>query len=272
MGWLGAKMWIVWGVGAIALGGSIAPAAVAKIPVESDAFDGPPGLTVTGVGFAPADPKAAARAVRDAGRRADSIARALHLELGGPEAVELPELMQFGSAPRACRGRGKRSDACRRVPSAAAATVTYAIVGGATGEGAMRPIRSHGSASALIESADRSRNRSIKRAVLATRRELAPEAALAAWRNARVAAKATDLQLGAIVSIRETAPYYYGPSFYDAALGSFDPGRFCGIVRVPVLRRDPETGVSKVVRRIPRRRCFVPSPYSVNFAIEYEAR
>jgi hypothetical protein len=255
----------------VALLGLLASAgAAAKVPVESGASEGPPGITVTGIGFAPTTSEAAAQAVHDARRRAGSIARVLRLDLGGTDAVELPDLARYGAA-RPCRGREKRSAGCRRAPIAAAATVTYAIVGGGTGE-AMRSIRSHGSASALVEAGDRSRNRAIKRAVLATRRKIIPEAALAAWRSARVAADAADLDLGPIVSVRETVPSYYGSSFYDAALGSFGSGRFCGIVRVPVVRRDPETGVPKVVRRVPRRRCFVPSPYSVSFAIEYEAR
>lgn len=271
MEWLGLARRIACGVATTVLLGLFASAAaVAKIPLGDDPAGSRPGLTVTGIGFAPTASEAAARAVGDARRRAGSIARLLRLGLGGTEAVELPELTQFGMA-RACPGRGRRSAGCRRAPTAAAATVTYAIVGGASGEAAPS-IRSHGTASAGIRSDDRDRNRSIKRAVLATRRQLAPEAAISAWRSARVAAAAAEVQLGPIVSVEETVPRYYGSSFYDAALGSFGPGRFCGIVRVPVVRRDPETGVPKVVRRIPRRRCFVPSPYTVNFAIEYEAR
>lgn len=268
---LGSLKQIACGVGVAMVLGLLIPAgAAAKVPVEDGPFEGPPGLTVTGIGFAPAASEAAAQAVRDARRRAGSIARALGLDLGGTEAVELPELTQFGVG-RSCRGLEKRSVGCRRAPTAAAATVTYAIVGGAAGE-RVRSIRSHGTATAGIRSDHRSRNRSLKQAVLATRSKLAPEAAVAARRSARVAADAAELQLGPIVSVAERSSVYCGSSFYDAALGSFGPGRFCGVVRVPVVRRDPETGVSKVVRRVPRRRCFVSSPYSVSFAIEYEAR
>jgi hypothetical protein len=266
---LGAARWIVCGVAMVALSSLLAPvSAGAKGSFEGGGSEAAPGVTVTGIGFAPAEAEAAERAVRDARQRATSIARALRLDLGDVEAVELPELTQFGFS-RSCPGQGSRG--CRRLPAAAAATVTYGIVGGGTGEGTARSIRAHGTASTAVESTDRSRNRSIRRALLTARREIAPRAALAARRSAARAANATDLQLGAIVSVEETLPYYYGTSFYDAALGSFGPGRFCGIVKRPILRRDPETGEREVVRRVRSRRCFVSSPYGVQLTVEYEA-
>jgi hypothetical protein len=266
---LGAARWIVCGVAAAALLSLLVPVnAGAKGPFESGDSEELPGVTVTGIGFAPAEAEAAERAVRDARQRATSIARVLGLELGDVEAVELPELTQFGFS-RSCPGQGPRG--CRRLPAAAAATVTYGIVGGGSGEGAARSIRAHGAASTAVESNDRSRNRSIRRAILAARREIAPRAAVAARRSVARAASAADLRLGAIVSVAEAEPYYYGTSFYDAALGSFGPGRFCGIVKRPIVRTDPETGVRKVVRRVRSRRCFVPSPYGVQFTVEYEA-
>lgn len=245
--------------------------AEAKFSGEGGASEAPPGITVTGIGFAPANADAVSRAVRDARQRAAAIAGALRLELGKPEAVELPELTQFGN-PIACRGRGERAPGCRP-PSqtAAAATVTFAIVGGASGEAATRTVAAYGAASAPVEPRNRSRSRSIKSAILAARREVTPEAAAAGWRNARIAAAAADLHLGAIVSVAEAIPFYYGTSFYDAALGSFGPGQFCGIVRRPVVRRDPETGAPRVVRRVPHRRCFAPSTYGIQFAVGYEA-
>jgi hypothetical protein len=242
------------------------PGAEAKFPAETGNQEAPPGITVTGIGFGPTDADAVDRAVADARRRGADTARALRLGLGGVEGVELPELTQFGVP---CQGGS--GECGRPAPAAAAATVTFAIVGGATGDDLAGSIRVHGAASASIASPDRSRNRSIKRALRAARRTLAPRAATAARRNAGAAAAAAGIQLGTIVSAAEaTAPYYYGPGFYDTALGWFGPGRFCGIVRQPIVRRDPETGVPTVVRRVPRRRCFASSPYTVRFAIRYE--
>jgi hypothetical protein len=231
----------------------------AKFPPPDDAGGSPPGVTVTGLGFARGDAGASERAVRDARQRAAAITRVLGLQLGQVEAVDLPDLTQFG--------RGRTSG-----PTAAAATVTFAIVGGASGGREAKSVHASGAASARVRPRDRNRNRSIRHAILLARRGAAPPAATAARRSARVAAAAAGLELGTIVSVAEAAsPYYYGPAFYDAALGSFGAGQFCGIVTRPVVRPDPETGVPRVVRRVPRRRCFVPSTYEVQLKIGYEA-
>jgi hypothetical protein len=229
------------------------------------------GISVTGIGFAPARTDAVDRAVRDARQRATAIASALELELGGVEAVELPQLTQFGS-PVACRGRAERAPGCRPPrQTAAAASLTFAIVGGASDEGSARTVSAYGIASAVVKPRNRSRSRSIKGAILAARREVTTEAAVSGRRSARVAAAAAGLRLGTIVSVAEAVPFYYGSSFYDEALGSFGPGQFCGIVRRPVVRRDPETGAARVVRRVPHRRCFAPSSYDLQLKVRYEA-
>jgi hypothetical protein len=266
---LATRIW--WAAALAALVSMLAPAAgEAKLPLESDADETAPGVTVTGLGFAASKPDAVRRAVGDARRRAAEIGRALGIELAGVEEVELPELAQFGTQ-RACRRHRQRSNGCRPPRlTAAAATTTFSIAGGADGEGVERSVHVHGTASARVRPRNSDRSRSIKRAVLAVRRALAPEAAASARRDAKTAARAADLRLGAIVSVAEAAPYY-GSVFYDSALGSFGPGRFCGIVNKPVVCRHPETGVPGVVRRVPQRRCFVPSPYRVQLAIEYEA-
>lgn len=263
------------GIGcAVALAAALslhAPAVEAKLSGEGGTSEARPGVTVTGIGFAPANVDAVSRAVHDARQRAAAIASALRLALGGVEAVELPELTQFGT-PVACRGRGRRAPGCRPpAQAAAAATVTFAIVGGASGEESARTVTAYGTADASVEPRNGSRSRSIKRAILTARREVTPEAATAGRRNARIAAEAAGLRLGAIVSVAEAVPFYYGTSFYDVALGSFGPGQFCGIVRRPVVRRDPETGVARVVRRVPQRRCFAPTSYSLQFEVRYDA-
>jgi len=246
------------------------PATVgAKVPPES-ASEAPPGITVRGIGFAKRDAGAAQRAVRDARVRAGLIAKALGLQVGEVESVELPELSQFGGETRRCGSREDRADGCG--PAVAAASVTFAIVGGALGEGSGRTVRASGTASAPVHPRNRDLSRSIKRAIFGARRLATPEAAAIALRNARTAAGAAGLELGPIVSVAETSPaYFYGPYFYDFGLGSFGPGRFCGIVRRPVVRRDPDTGEARVVRRVPHRRCFLPARYDVHLEVRYEA-
>lgn len=277
------------GVAVTALGLLLLPAADAGglPPVEGP--DAPPGITITGLGFArltpprhagvrvmeraveAAHPVAVDRAVRDARRRSVAIARAAGVQVGQVEQVDLPELSQFGGR-ELCRGRDGPGRC--RVPTltAAAATVTFAIVGGATGEEGSRGVHAHGTASAVVSPSDPRRNQPIRRALLVARRTVTPEAAAVARRNARTATHSAGLSLGPIVSIAEATPFYYGPSFYDAALGTFGPGRYCGLVNRPVVRPDPETGVPRVVRRVRQRRCIVQRTYSLQLDIAYEAR
>jgi Protein of unknown function (DUF541) len=228
-----------------------------------------PGLSITGVGFASSrrgaahssDQVAVARAVRDARNRAAAIAGALGVQVGEVGAVALREPGQF--AERRASGI-----------AAAAATVRFAIVGGATDPGGSPEVEAYGTAFAPVRPADADRSRSIKRALLASRRKVTPEAAAAARRNAAAAARSAGLALGAIVSVREApAPYYgYGSSFNDAALGSFGPGRFCGFYRRPVFRPDPVTGEPRVVRRVPKRSCTFQTSYSLHLEIAYLGR
>lgn len=271
MKWLGgAKPTVSWGVAAVLLILLSPAGAEAKLPVEGDTSEAPPGITIRGIGYADSDADAARRAVRDAQGRAGQIAAELGLEVGRVEGVELPELTQFGSFNRRCESAERRSGDCRG-PVVAAASVTFEIVGGATTEGT-RVVGASAGVSAAVRPRNHRRSRSIKGAMLEARREITPRAATVALRKARSAAGAAGLQLGTIVSVAEApAPYYYGSSFYDSALGSFGPGRFCGIIRRPVVRRDPETGVPRVVRRVPRRRCIFTSRYEVHLEVRFEA-
>jgi len=247
----------------------LAPLAAGAKGPGADAGEAPAGITVDGVGFAGNYAGAARRAVQEARRRAEVIARELHLEVGRPEAVDLPEPTRFGGRG-ACTIGGPRSTRCRPGPTAVAAAVTFAIVGG--GAGGARTVGAYGAAFAPVRPRDKDRGRSIKRAVFAARRTVTPEAADAAGRHARTAAAAAGLRLGAIVSVAETSPLtYYGPSFYDSALGTFGPGRFCGIYRRPIARRDPRTGLPKVVRYVEHRRCTFPTSYGVHLDVVYEA-
>jgi uncharacterized protein YggE len=257
-------------VAALALLGAsplLAGAAASGLPAVAESA-AEPGITITGIGFARSrvvgagsDPAAVARAVGNARSRAGAIAGALGLGVGEVEEVELRQPTQFGDHRRAGI-------------AAAAATVRFAIAGGAIDAGDLRQVEAYGSASAPVRPADPDRSRPIKRAVLAARRRVTPAAALTARGNAAAAARSSGLRLGAIVSISEApAPYYgYGSSFYDAALGSFGPGRFCGFYRRPVIRPDPKTGIPRVVRRVPRRSCTFQRTYSLSLEIAYQAR
>jgi hypothetical protein len=240
-----------------------APASGPPPVVEAEAE---PGVSVTGIGFARsgdrsgrADRIAVDRAVRDARARAGAVARALGARVGEIQAVELREPGQFA---------GRRSQTI----AAAAATVRFAILGGTT-EGGAREVEAFGAGFAPVRPADADRSRSIKRATISARRLVAPEAAAAARRNAVTAAGAAGLTLGPIVSISE-APvpaYGYGSSFYDAALGSFGPGRFCGYYRRPVIRPDRRTGVPRVVGRVYKRGCTFQTTYSLHLEVVYVA-
>jgi hypothetical protein len=256
-------------IAAIALGAALsAPASEGSGYPPAPVPEADPGITVTGFGFAarrgartePADAAAVARAVGDARRRAGAIARALGIGAGIVEEVELREAGQFG----------ERSPARIAV---AVATVNFAIAAGAaTAEGARR-VGAFGAAAERVRPRDEERSRAIKRALLAARRAVLPAAAVAAARNARVAAEESGLALGGIVSVAEApaSPYGYGGYFYDAALGGFGPGRFCGYYRRPIVREDPATGVERVVRRVWKRRCPFPVRYGARIEIAYAA-
>jgi hypothetical protein len=226
-----------------------------------------PGITITGIGFARTGPGPGAagsiavrRAVRNAGTRAAAVAAAIGVVVGSAEEVDLREPGQFAD----------------RRPSkitAAAATVRFAILGGATDAAGLREVKAYGSASARVNPAESDRSRPIKLAMLASRRRVTPLAARAARGNAAAAARAAGLALGPIVSIAEAPPLYYGygSSFYDPALGQFGPGQFCGFFSRPVFRQDPRTGLPQVVRRVRSRRCAHQSTYSLHLEIAYLA-
>jgi hypothetical protein len=256
---------------AIVVGMLLLPgASLAKFPAGDEGSAALPGITITGVGLARAEDDAVSRAVRDARRRASSIAEAIDVQLGEVDQVELRQISQFGE-PRPCRRETEESRCRLPELEAAAAAVTFAIVGGSDGTASERRVVAPGIASAAVEPADPLRNQPIKRAMMSARRKVTPTAAAVARRNARTAARSASLSLGPLVSIAEAPPLYYGSVFYDAALGSFGPGQFCGFVNRPIVRRDPETGVPRVVRRVRQRRCLIPRPYTLRLEIEYEA-
>jgi hypothetical protein len=234
--------------------------------------DAPAGITVTGIGIGDTKALAADHAIRDARERAAMVAVAIGVDVGALESVEMPELTQFNRSPRSCRRAADRSPIlCRK---AAAANVTFGILGGAGGDvETVRSVTAYSTASAPVEPRERTSNRWIKRALVTAREEATRSAAVAAWQNARIAAAAADLKLGPIVSVAEGGPSdapfpYFDLGFRDPLLGFYAPGAYCGITKRLIVRRDQETGQPRVVR-VKRRRCVFPSTYETRLEVRY---
>ena len=242
-----------------------------------------PGITVAGAGLArvtapsqpteesvteaidSARPRAIARALADARRRADAIAAAVGVSVGGTRAVEL-ELGFRGREP--CR-RSRRTRELRCVaPSftSSSATVTFEIVGGASPSEESRELSASATGSAAVEFKRRT-SPAIRHALFAARLAAAPEAARTARENVELAAEASGLGLGPLLSIVEQV----NPYGYEPILGAFAAGTYCGTVRRAVVRRDPQTGFPRVVRRRRVRRCFAPRTFQVSLEATYLA-
>jgi hypothetical protein len=180
--------------------------------------------------------------MRDARGRAAAIARAVGVRLGEVTDVELQDTFPFARSPR------------EEPLTGSVAKVTYAIVGGATDvDDGAREVSGYGEAWARARARNPRANRSIRRAYLRARAAVTPRAAKAAVGNARHAADAAGLDLGSIVSIAQPDE----PYFYDPALGTFGPGRYCGTFR----RHGTRT-----------RRCSKPSLYNLRLEVTFEAR
>jgi hypothetical protein len=274
----------------------LAVAALAALPVtaaakgplpEPDEGPDPRGLTLTGVGSAPvagprrrseasiervvqaARPAAAARAVRDARERATALAAAAGLTLGPIAAVaERDRELEQGFVPtrRWCwLDRRSRRQRCN-VPASASATVavTFATAETSAAVPAGRAVTAPGTAAAPVRPRNRRSSPSIGRALLAARAAAAPAALAAARRAAAATARAAGLPLGPLFSVAEARR-----PFEDFSVGSFGPGRYCGLVRRPIFRRDPATGRRRVVRRIRARRCIFNRQVAVGLRVTF---
>jgi hypothetical protein len=219
-----------------------------------------PGITVSGAGFAPlgARDRTTARAMGDARRRAEAIAAALGVSLGEMRAAEVSA--PFEPLPECGDRRTRR---CAPL-DAVTIEATFAIAGGPTSDEDARELTGVGVGQEPVEPA-RDTSPSIRRALRAGRLAATPTAAEAARANAQAAATASGLPLGPLFSVVEPANFYG----YDPLLGVFGPGRFCGIVRRAIIRRDPETGERRIVRRIRKRRCFRPREATVRLEVTY---
>jgi hypothetical protein len=220
-----------------------------------------PGITVSGVGFAPlgARDRTTARALGDARRRAQAIAGALGAGLGDVRAAEVSTPFE----PRPDCG-DRRTRRCAPL-DAVGIEATFEIVGGGADSDGAREFKGTGIGTARSEPARRN-SPAIRRSLRAARLAATPGAAEAARANAQAAATASGVQLGQLFSVVE--PDLYG---YQPLLGTFGPGQFCGIVRRTIYRPDPETGRVRPVRRIKQRRCYSPRSTSVRLEITYLA-
>ena len=228
-------------------------------PFQIPSEDYGPGITVSGAGFAPLGERdrATARAVGDARRRAEAIAEALGVGLGGLRSAEVST--PFEPRP-ACRRQSLR---CSRLDAVAVET-TFDIVGGPTSDEGARELTGIGIGQAPVEAARRT-SPSIRRALRAGRLAATPTAAEAGAANARAAASATGTPVGPLFSVVEAASFYG----YDPVLGTFAAGRFCGVVTRTVFGGGSEGGRPRVVRRIRKRRCFNPRSATVRLEVTY---
>lgn len=210
--------------------------------------------------------KAVSRAVADARRRSEGIATAVGISLGSARAVELNP----GFREREPCRRVRRTQKLRCVVPAftsASATLTFEIAGGAASDEGARELSASGSDSALV-GAKRRTSPAIRHALFAARNEATPEAAKEARANVELAAQGSGLVLGPPFSIVEQA----SPYGYNTLLGAFAPGIFCGTVTRGIIRRDPDTGVRRLVGRRRVRRCFSPRSLQVTLEATYLAQ
>lgn len=195
----------------------------------------------------------------DARRRAESIASALGVSIGEVRAAELTA--PFDPRPDACGGRPTRR--CSPL-DAVNIEATFAIVGGPTDSEGAHEIEGTGIAGAPSEPARRT-SPAIRRSLRAARLEATPEAAEAGRANAQAAATASGMGLGQLFSVVEPANFYG----YQPLLGAFGAGRFCGLVRRGIYRRDPETNRIRRVRTVITRRCYSPRNVGVSLELTY---
>ncbi|MEA2406378.1 MAG: uncharacterized protein QOE69_497 [Thermoleophilaceae bacterium] len=239
-----------------------ASAQFGPFPPQSEDYG--PGITVSGIGFAPLGHRdhASSRAVADARHRAEAIASAVGVSLGGARAVELDTPFE----PRPACAHSQRG---RCAPlDAVSVEVTFEIVGGPASDEGARKVTGTGTAQAPVDAPHRT-SPSIRHGLRAARLAATPLAADAARANAQSAANGSGTTLGALFSIVDaTNQFGYG---YEPVLGTFGPGQFCGFVRRARLRVDPDTGRRHVVRLPRRLRCFSPKRVTVRLEAEYLA-
>ncbi len=128
-----------------------------------------------------------------------------------------------------------------------------------------------GAAAVDVKPKDRRSNASIKAAVEAADEAARPKAVDEARERAGQLAQTAGLTLGGVLSISEAQTGFYGPFGAPYGLaGTFGPGKFCGTVRRPVLRRD-SNGVRRRVGTRTTRTCRVPPQAVVAVTVTFAA-
>lgn len=266
----------------------------AKGPVaeRSDAPD-PPGITMGGTGLArvtaprrlsddsirrpvaAARPTAVSRAINESRSRAKAVAEAMGLTLGEVVALDDRESQaeRFGpfGGDRFCRrSRRSRRERCE-VPKFAVAAVTVTFSTRETDAAAQseRTITATGDGQVHVNPTRRT-SRSIRRALLDAGMDAIAPALATARADAQALARSGHLQLGPVISIAQQTSSPFGEPLFEAgAFGPFGPGDFCGTITRPIVRRDPQTGRRRVVRRVRQRRCFFPSEVTSSMRITF---
>lgn len=121
-----------------------------------------------------------------------------------------------------------------------------------------RTVTATGTGQVKVTPADRDSNDSIAAAADKAYAAALPKAIADGREDAQALAAASGLTLGELLSVSDApvAPYY-GPFGAGAPLGTFGPGKFCGKIRQPVVKRT-KSGARKIVGHRTRRTCRVP--------------
>jgi uncharacterized protein YggE len=156
------------------------------------------------------------------------------------------------------------------------AVAALALVAPALAATTGQTITATGTSQVKVKPKNRHSNASIAAAEAAAHKAGVPLAIADAKTEAKEYAAAAGLTLGPLVSISDVVsnngPFYVGA----AQQGPFGPGKYCGVLRVPVFKKSPAKvpgkGVTlKVVRTKKEHRCEVPSPVTTTLAVTYSA-
>jgi hypothetical protein len=131
-----------------------------------------------------------------------------------------------------------------------------------------------GTAQVDVKPSDPNDNKSIVDAVEAAHKLALPRAIREAREEAEAIAAASNLTVGAIDTVDETAfgggPGYYGPGYGPyGAIAPFGPDQYCGTTTRRVRTRTKSGKV--VTRRVKRRRCFVPDRLVTTLSVTFRA-
>jgi uncharacterized protein YggE len=163
-----------------------------------------------------------------------------------------------------------------RAVALAVVAVALAVATPALAASTGQTITATGTGRVKVKPANRHSNASIAAAEKAAQKASVPLAIADAKTEAEQYASAAGLKLGPLVSISDqVSDFPYGPFFGGSyQQGPFGPGKYCGVIRVPVFKRTKTASgraVTKIVRFKKEHRCEVPSPVTTTLAVTYSA-